>query len=119
MSSRRDLPAFDASVFDFTLRYQRTPGAQYHVRPLTLLQQEVLYRCNGQVTIADLADATLHKHPEIRAALSFLAQHGLVKTLPAEAWLFESLTPPPARQEPAAARPARRPRARVWRWLGL
>lgn len=113
----RNLPAFDASVFDFTLRYQRTSGAQYHARPLSLLQQEVLYRCNGKVTVADLADATLLKHPEIRAALSFLTQHGLVKTLPAEAWLFEPLAPAPARQKKAAERPARRPRARVWRWL--
>ena len=27
--------------FDFTLRYQRTPCARAHVRPLSLLQQDV------------------------------------------------------------------------------
>ena len=80
---------FDQGLFDFTLRYQRTPGAQYHVRPLSLLQQDLLYRCDGRVTIADLSDATLAPHPEIRAALTFLSAHGLAKTLMPEAWLFK------------------------------
>jgi hypothetical protein len=115
--SSRHLPAFDASIFDFTLRYQRVPGAQYHARPLSLLQQEVLYRCDGSATIADLADATLLKHPEIRDALAFLASHGLVKTLPAEAWLFESITPLPAHPQNVANRVVQRPRAWRWRWL--
>jgi hypothetical protein len=75
-------------LFDFTLRYQRTPCAKYHVRPLSLLQQEVLYCCDGTVTVADLADATRYSHPEIRAVLSFLSQHGLIKTLPPDPTLF-------------------------------
>jgi hypothetical protein len=81
--------------FDFTLRYQRTPFAKYHARPLSLLQQDILYRCDGTVTIADLADATRCTHPEIRAVLSFLSVHGLVKTLMPEAWLFQ----PPAHSQ--------------------
>ncbi len=44
---------------DFTVRYQRTPGAQYHVRPLSLLQQEIMYRCDGSVTVADQPTAPL------------------------------------------------------------
>ena len=82
---------------DFLFRYQRTPGAKYHVRPLTLLQQEVLYCCDGTVTVADLADATKYTHPEIRAVVVFLSQHGLIKTLPPDPRLF---APPAA---PAAA----------------
>ncbi len=81
-----------SGLFDFTLRYQRVPGAQYHVRPLTLLQQEVLYRCDGTVTLADLADATRYSHPEMRAVLAFLAQHGLVKTLPPDPTLFAPMS---------------------------
>ncbi|HEY7349507.1 MAG TPA: hypothetical protein VH599_14420 [Ktedonobacterales bacterium] len=81
-----------AVTFDVTLRYQRTPCAKYHVRPLSLLQQHVLYRCDGTVTIADLADATLYTHPEIRSVLCFLVKHGLVKTLMPEAWLFQPAT---------------------------
>jgi len=77
-------------LFDFTLRYQRTPCAKYHVRPLSLLQQDVLYRCDGTVTVADLADMTRYTHPEIRAVLSFLSQHGLIKTLPPDPTLFAS-----------------------------
>jgi hypothetical protein len=105
-----------SSTADFTLRYQRVPGAKYHVRPLSLLQQEVLYRCDGSVTVADLADATRYTHPEIRAALRFLAAHGLIKTLPPESWL---LTPfAPAWHGAAAEVSHVRPRARPWRWLG-
>jgi hypothetical protein len=80
-------------LFDFTLHYQRTPCAKYHVRPLSLLQQEVLYCCDGTVTVADLADATRYTHPEIRAVLSFLSQHGLIKTLQPD-----SRSLPPARR---------------------
>jgi hypothetical protein len=85
-----NLPTFDVGTFDFTPRYQHTPCAKYHVRPLSLLQQEVLYRCDGTVTVADLADATRYTHPEIRAVLVFLSQHGLVKTLPPDPTLFAS-----------------------------
>ena len=88
---------------DFLFRYQRTPGAKYHVRPLTLLQQEVLYCCDGTVTVADLADATKYTHPEIRAVVVFLGQHGLIKTLPPDPRLF---VPPPAPAE-AFVSPAR------------
>lgn len=88
-------PMPDMGLFDFTLRYQRTHGAQYHARPLTLLQQDILYRCNGKVTVADLADATLYTHQEIGAVLNFLARHGLIKTLPAESWLFDFTALPP------------------------
>jgi hypothetical protein len=80
---------FDHGLFDYALRYQRVPGAKYHVRPLSLLQQEALYRCDGRVTVAGLSDMTLAPHPEIRAALTFLSAHGLVKTLMPEAWLFK------------------------------
>ncbi|HEY7349520.1 MAG TPA: hypothetical protein VH599_14485 [Ktedonobacterales bacterium] len=112
---------FDGSLFDFTLRYQRTPGAQYHVRPLSLLQQEMLYRCDGRVTIADLSDATKYTHPEIRNILSFLSAHGLVQTifvkqdasLKPEAWLFK----PPAQQQigntPTQPLPQQQPPARI------
>lgn len=79
-----------SGTFDFTLRYQRTPCAKYHVRPLSLLQQEVMYRCDGTVTVADLSDATLSPHPEIREVLNFLTVHGLVKTLMPESWLFQA-----------------------------
>ena len=89
---------------DFLLRYQRTPGAEYHVRPLTLLQQEVLYCCDGTVTVADLADATKYSHPEIRAVVVFLGQHGLIKTLPPDPRLFG---PPPAIVAEASASPLR------------
>ncbi|HLW03682.1 MAG TPA: hypothetical protein VKT82_33860 [Ktedonobacterales bacterium] len=47
---------FEQSLFDFTLRYERTHGAQYHARPLSLVQQDILYRCDGRVTTVDLAD---------------------------------------------------------------
>lgn len=103
-------------TFDFTLRYQRTPLAKYHVRPLSLLQQDILYRCDGTVTVADLSDATLYPHAEIRIVLSFLAAHGLVKTLMPEAWLFQ-----PPLQDQMSPRPAQpfshrhRPR-RLWRF---
>ncbi len=83
-------------TFDFTLRYQRVPGAQYRVRPLSLVQQEVLYRCDGTVTLADLADATRYTHPEMRAVLAFLAQHGLVKTVLPDSALLASRPPAPA-----------------------
>jgi len=86
---------------DFLFRYQRTPGANYHVRPLSLLQQEVLYRCNGAVTVADLADATRYTHPEIRAVVVFLGQHGLIQTLPPDPRLFG-----PRPQAPAGAAPS-------------
>ncbi len=105
-----------ATTSDFTLRYQRVPGSQYHARPLSLLQQDILYRCDGFVTIADLADATLLTHPEIRAALSFLARHGLVKTLLPEAWLFQPPSAPTWQRETGAL-PAFRPQARIWHWL--
>lgn len=105
-------------TFDFTLRYQRTPCARYHVRPLTLLQQEVMYRCDGNVTVADLADATKCSHPEVRAILSFLLTHGLVKTLPPEAWLFG---PPPQKQpsRPPELPPRHASRARRPFWQRL
>ena len=31
-----------ATTLDFTLRYQRTPCAKYHVRPLSLLQLDFM-----------------------------------------------------------------------------
>ncbi len=80
-------------TLDFTLRYQRTPCAKYHVRPLSLLQQDIMYRCDGRVTVADLADATRYTHSEIRAVLAFLGQHGLIKTLPPDPTLFASRPP--------------------------
>ena len=106
-----------SGTFDFTLRYQRTPCAKYHVRPLSLLQQEVLYRCDGTVTLADLADATLYSHPEIRAVLCFLLVHGLVKTLMPEAWLFEPPTQHTARHLPPRPAAARKPPRPIWRWF--
>jgi len=102
-------------AFDFTLRYQHTPFAKYHARPLSLLQQDILYRCDGTVTIADLADATLCTLAEIRAALSFLIQHGLVKTLMPETWLF---TPPHYQRPVVASRPPLAP-GHIQRWLHL
>ncbi|HEU5368207.1 MAG TPA: hypothetical protein VFU69_07070 [Ktedonobacterales bacterium] len=100
---------------DFTLRYQRVPGAQYHVRPLSLLQQDVLYRCDGNVTVADLADATRYTHPEIRGVLHFLAAHGLVKTLLPEPWLFTAFAPASAWHRAPAEQPFAGTRARPWR----
>ncbi|HLV99451.1 MAG TPA: hypothetical protein VKT82_12325 [Ktedonobacterales bacterium] len=108
-----------ATTLDFTLRYQRTPCAKYHVRPLSLLQQDIRYRCDGRVTVADLADATLHTHPEIRAALGFLARHGLVKTLPPESWMLESFPRVPVWHHETAERPSFRPRVSFWRWLDV
>jgi len=98
------------NTFDFTLSYQRTPCARYHVRPLSLLQQDIMYRCDGSVTVADLADATKYPHPEVRAVLSFLSAHGLVKTLTPEPWLFD---PIPHKMPPRSPEPAR---ARTWRF---
>lgn len=109
--------AFDQiALFDFTLRYQRTPCAKYHVRPLSLLQQDVLYRCDGTVTIADLADATLYTHPEIRDVLTFLSTHGLVKTLMPETWLFQ---PPISHSptQPFSRQPQPQPIRRWWHVL--
>lgn len=100
---------------DFTLRYQRVPGAQYHVRPLSLLQQDILYRCNGKVTIADLADATKYTHPEIRGVLHVLATHGLVKTLPPESWLLTAFAPASVWHSAITGQPFARPR---WRHAG-
>lgn len=108
--------AFDHSLFDFTLRYQRLPLAKYHVRPLSLLQQDILYRCDGAVTIADLADATLSPHPEILDVLTFLITHGLVKTLMPETWLFQ----PPISHSPTQPFPRQRqpqPIRRLWHVL--
>ncbi len=101
---------FDVGTLDFTLRYQRTPCAKYHVRPLTLLQQDVLYRCDGTVTVADLADVTKYTHPEMRAVLVFLSQHGLVKTLPPDPRLFAPVPSAPA------AHPSRPVSGRSRRW---
>ncbi|HEY7346939.1 MAG TPA: hypothetical protein VH599_01375 [Ktedonobacterales bacterium] len=95
-------------TFDFTLRYQRTPCARYHVRPLSLLQQEIMYLCDGSVTVADLADATKYSHPEARAVLSFLLAHGLIKTLAPASWLFAPLP----RQKPSRAPEPRQNRIR-------
>ncbi|HEY7349641.1 MAG TPA: hypothetical protein VH599_15100 [Ktedonobacterales bacterium] len=106
------------TTFDFTLRYQRTPGAKYHMRPLSLLQQEILYRCDGKATVADLADATLHTHPEIRTVLSFLTRHGLVKALLPEPWLFGLVAPAPVWRCKTAELPSLHPPAWVWRLLG-
>ncbi len=107
----------DVSLLDFTLRYRRTPGAQYHVPPLSLVQQELLYRCDGRVTVADLADALKYTHSEIRRILSFLSAHGLVQTLIPEAWLFK----PPAQQQtsrfPTQPLPPQQPSARIRRFL--
>ncbi len=97
------------TTFDFTLRYQRTPGAKYHVRLLSLLQQDVLYRCDGNVTVADLADATKYPHPEIRVVLAFLNQHGLVKILPPDPRLLA-----PRQTEPSA-HPSAALERRRWR----
>jgi hypothetical protein len=55
------------------------------------LQQDILYRCDGRVTVADLSDATKYTHPEVRVVLAFLNQHGLVKILPPDPRLFASL----------------------------
>lgn len=107
---------FDHALFDYTLRYQRVPGAKYHVRPLSLLQQELLYRCDGRVTAADLADMTLATHPEIRAALTFLIIHGLVKTLMPETWLFK---PSPQEQSSRLATRPRPPQRQPARISGL
>lgn len=118
-----------SGTFDFTLRYQRTPCAKYHVRPLSLLQQEVLYRCDGRVTVADLADMTRSTHPEIRAVLSFLSQHGLIKTLPPDPTLFASSPPDgaehassPLRSRQRGFLPALKRRLRAWNdhlWYGV
>ncbi|HEY7349463.1 MAG TPA: hypothetical protein VH599_14200 [Ktedonobacterales bacterium] len=99
------------TTFDFTLRYQRTPGAKYHVRPFSLLQQEILYRCDGKVTVADLADATRCTHREIRAALVFLSQHGCVRTLLPDPAL---LTPRPQASAQHASSPVQ---GGTWRWF--
>ncbi len=106
----------DDGLFDFTLRYRRTPGAQYHVRPLSLVQQELLYRCDGRVTVADLADALKYTHSEIRRILSFLSAHGLVQTLIPEAWLFKPPAQPISRQ-PTQPLIQRREIARFRRFL--
>ena len=104
---------FDHGLFDYALRYQRVPGAKYHVRPLSLLQQEVLYRCDGRVTVADLSDMTLASHPEIRAALTFLGTHGLVKTLMPEAWLFKPSPHEQSSRLPTRPLPPQRAPARI------
>lgn len=101
-----------ATTTDFTLRYQRVPGAQYHVRPLSLLQQDILYRCDGSATVADLADATKYTHPEVRAVLGFLTRHGLVKILPPDPRLVI-----PRTQESAASPAAAFQNSRV-HWPG-
>ncbi|HEY7350102.1 MAG TPA: hypothetical protein VH599_17420 [Ktedonobacterales bacterium] len=98
-------------TFDFTLRYQRTLCARYHVRPLSLFQQDILYRCDGTVTVADLSDATRCPHPEIRDVLSFLSLHGLVKTLMPEPWLFERPLAPFPKPQPAQTT------GHIQRWL--
>ncbi|HLV97326.1 MAG TPA: hypothetical protein VKT82_01495 [Ktedonobacterales bacterium] len=103
-------------TFDFTLRYQRTPCARYHVRPLTLLQQDIMYRCDGRVTVADLADATKYTHPEVRAVLRFLIAHGLVKTLTPEPWLFAPIPHQMPQRSPEPAQGRARPQ-RFWRVL--
>ena len=59
-------------------RYQTTRGARYTVRPLTLLQWFLLTRCDGSVTLADLAQATRRPAEEVSHALNFLRAHGLV-----------------------------------------
>ena len=66
-----------------------------------------LYRCNGGVTIADLADATRCPHPEIRAALGFLSRHGLVQTRLPAARLFA--VRPQQRPAPPVSHPPQRP----------
>jgi hypothetical protein len=108
---------FDQGLFDLTLRYQRVPGAQYHVRPLSLLQQDLLYRCNGRVTIADLSDETLAPHAEIRAAITFLSAHGLVRTIMPEAWLFKPHPQQQTSREPTQPSLQRWQQARIWRFL--
>lgn len=60
-------------------RYQATRGARYTARPLTLLQWFLLTRCDGSVTLADLAEATRRPAEEVSHALNFLRAHGLVR----------------------------------------
>jgi hypothetical protein len=111
---RSYVPCSRSTPSIFTLRYQRTPCARYHVRPLSLLQQDIMYRCDGRVTVADLADATKYTHPEVRAVLSFFSAHGLVKTPAPEPWLFDPLP----HQQPARP-PAPRPGRMRSFWMAL
>jgi DNA-binding MarR family transcriptional regulator len=60
-------------------RYQATRGAIYTARRLTLLQRAILLRCEGSVTLADLAKAIHAPMPEMSEALRFLCAHGLVR----------------------------------------
>ncbi len=66
-----------------TPRYICTPGARYHARPLTLMQQEVLYLCTYGATLARLCQDTFYPPIQVAQILDHLMQHGLVTLAPA------------------------------------
>jgi hypothetical protein len=66
------------------VRYICTPGACYHVRPLTLMQQEVLYLCMYGATLPLICQASWYPPVQVVEVLAYLMQHGLVKQFAAE-----------------------------------
>jgi hypothetical protein len=71
------------------VRYICTPGARYHVRPLTLMQHEVLYLCTYSMTLPMICQASWYPPIQVVEVLAYLMQHGLVKSAPArggESW---------------------------------
>jgi hypothetical protein len=66
------------------VRYISTPGARYRVRPLTLMQQEVLYLCTYGATLPLICRASWYPPIQVAQILAYLMQHGLVKVLSAQ-----------------------------------
>jgi hypothetical protein len=62
-----------------TPRYISIQGACYHVRPLTHMQQQVLYLCCYGTTISLICQDTWYPPIQVAQILGFLMQHGLVK----------------------------------------
>ena len=75
-----------------TPRYICTQGACYHVRPLTMMQEQVLYLCTYETTLPLICQDTWYPPAQVAQILNYLMLHGLVRPLPVSA---EPLEPSP------------------------
>ena len=67
------------------VRYIATQGARYHVRPLTLMQREVLSLCTYGVSLAFLCQQTCYPPIQVLELLTALMRHVLIRRFaPAE-----------------------------------
>lgn len=65
-----------------TTQYICIQGACYHARPLTLMQEEVLYLCTYGASLPAICRDTWYPPVQVAGILDFLMRHGLVMQLP-------------------------------------